>query len=132
MPEFPTSCSSTEDVTITSDLFKSGVAVAQLFTYEYTYKPNVIVGLNTRDIFLVYSRPVGSGVLVHVLTDDKQATNLQSEPPCTKKRVYVKKNDRNVFLTDEAYFVKIGLKFSIENWVISENASFLFFNYTTD
>lgn len=129
MPTYFSSCKSVEEVQLASTLLPTGVGLASAFTYRYTFKPSLLVGLNKLDILLLYGRPVGNGALAHVLTSGVRPTDLR---PCTKGRMEITGGTlAGKFSTDDAYLIQAEGKLTVENWAYVDTINFLFFNYTT-
>lgn len=125
MSSYPVTCISSDDIAIGGSFVGSGVV--QGVSLQYEFKQNIIVGLNRRDIYLVYSRPVGTGSIANALVSSTSG-NGYTIAPCSSGSLTINcrgfsKNLSNV------HAVRVGAKITIENWVVIENITFLFFNY---
>jgi hypothetical protein len=135
---YPSSCTTVNDITVTAF---DEVGVARAFVFKYEFKPAIVTGLNLKNSFLVYARPIGIGELVHALflTDDSNKMRGQKftkVAPCIKKAVEIKRsaNPSNVtvFKTNEAYLVGVEGRITVEQYLFIESLRFYFFDYSVE
>ena len=134
---YPSSCTTVNDITVTAF---GEVGVARAFVFKYEFKPAIVTGLNLKNSFLVYARPIGIGELVHTLflTDDNNmwGKKFKKLTPCNKDTVEIKRsaNPSNVtvFKTTDAYLVGVEGRITVEQYLFIESLRFYFFDYSVE
>jgi hypothetical protein len=138
MATYPSSCTTVNDITVTAF---GEVGVARAFVFKYEFKPAIVTGLNLKNSFLVYARPIGIGELVHVLflTDDNnimRGNKFKKLTPCSKDTVEIKRSaspsNVTVFKTNEAYLVGVEGRITVEQYLFIESLRFYFFDYDVE
>jgi len=132
---YPSSCTTVNDITVTAF---GEVGVARAFVFKYEFKPAIVTGLNLKNSFLVYARPVGIGELVHVLFLEEDNNNLRGKEftkltPCNKKTVEIirstSSSNATVFKANDAYLVGVEGRITVEQYLFIESLRFYFFDY---
>jgi hypothetical protein len=134
MATYPSSCTTVNDITVNAF---GEVGVARAFVFKYEFKPAIVTGLNLKNSFLVYARPIGIGELVHVLfltdNNDMRGKNFKKLTPCNKDTVEIRRSaspsNVTVFKTTEAYLVGVEGRITVEQYLFIESLRFYFFDY---
>jgi hypothetical protein len=124
-------CVTVENVTINSNIF--GTGVAQAFQFRYEFGIVRLFGLNTKKTFVVMTRPVGSGSIVHAVIAGSYAEGQKTPAltACKQGNVNITAYGGNwSFSTNDAILVRTEGRITIESFTFNDTASFLFFNYT--
>lgn len=130
---YPSSCTTVNDITITAF---GNLGVARAFVFKYEFKPAIVTGLNLKNSFLVYARPIGIGEVVHVLFLEGSSTgggnSFTKLDPCREGSVEVRRGGSSsalAFKTGKAYLVGVEGRITVEQYLFIESLRFYFFDY---
>jgi hypothetical protein len=128
---YSSSCTTVNDITITAF---GNLGVARAFVFKYEFKPAIVTGLNLKNSFLVYARPIGIGEVVHVLfLEGGGGTSFTKLDPCREGSVEVRRGGSSsalAFKTDKAYLVGVEGRITVEQYLFIESLRFYFFDYS--
>jgi hypothetical protein len=133
MSTYSSSCTTVNDITITAF---GNLGVARAFVFKYEFKPAIVTGLNLKNSFLVYARPIGIGEVVHVLFLEGSPTgggnSFKKLDPCREGSVEVRRDGSSsalAFRAGKAYLVGVEGRITVEQYLFIESLRFYFFDY---